>query len=415
MRNIVKKIVLILFCVMLSACFVTYGTISAEAKSTTFTKNGLVYAMLGKDETGQRIASIIGIDENAGSDMIKNIKIYSVIRNNRKDYNIKGIESLSFAGCSGIESIEFEDGIESVGVSAFYKCEDLCSVIIPASLTDIGSHCFAGCTNLKNIVVSEENKKYTAEDGVLYSKKFKKIISAPAVSGDYTIKKGVETVGTGAFDSNTLLTGITFPSTIRKVEESAFYNCLNLTKADLKKTEYIGRESFAGSGLTEVTIPATTVTVKGNPFMFCDKLTKISVSKKNVKFKSSNGILLNASGEKIISASSATEETVIPSGVKVIGEFAFAGNTRINNLVLPAKIEKICEGAFCYCTSLKKVRFSSRKTNLDVAIDEKYGVFFNTVYNLIVEVPYSDKGFEKGSLEESIKVNSPAGVDITTY
>ena len=149
--------------------------------------------------------------------------------------------------------------------------------------------------------------------------------------------------------------------------------------------------------------------------MFCTSLTDIVVSKKNTEFKSSKGLLLNASGKKLISGSAAQNGISIPSGVKVVGEFAFAGNERIESITFSSGIKKINEGAFCYCTSLKKIRFSSRKTQINVPDDESYGVFFNTNYDLVAEVPYSDEGFKEGSIEKSIEANSPAGVDITTF
>ena len=59
---------------------------------------------------------------------------------------------------------------------AFLSCEGLTSVTIPKGVASIGEDIFEGCTGLTEIKVSENNRYFTSENGVLYDKKKKMLI-----------------------------------------------------------------------------------------------------------------------------------------------------------------------------------------------------------------------------------------------
>lgn len=48
------------------------------------------------------------------------------------------------------------------------NCSKITSVTIPASLSDMYISAFNGCTSLKSVIVSEDNKNFIMQDGVLY-------------------------------------------------------------------------------------------------------------------------------------------------------------------------------------------------------------------------------------------------------
>ena len=49
------------------------------------------------------------------------------------------------------------------------------SVLIPASVTNLGYRAFCGCSGLKQFTVEEGNRWYASVDGVLYTKDMKKL------------------------------------------------------------------------------------------------------------------------------------------------------------------------------------------------------------------------------------------------
>ena len=67
----------------------------------------------------------------------------------------KTIVSVSdgFNGCSRLESVELNEGLESIGEYVFQMCYSLNEIIIPDSVTEIGAHAFQGCRSLQKLTL----------------------------------------------------------------------------------------------------------------------------------------------------------------------------------------------------------------------------------------------------------------------
>ncbi|MCR5431401.1 MAG: leucine-rich repeat domain-containing protein [Lachnospiraceae bacterium] len=414
MRNALKKCICItIAAMMLLAVVPVQGAVIPVP--TEFTKHGIIYSVLSKGKGNHGTVSVIGIDTQAEGEDLSTIIIPQTVRKYQVSYDVIFIDSFAFADTGIIKSVTLGKGIESIKTGAFYGCVNLSDITIPETVSNIDKYAFGGCGQLSVINIAEENEYYSAENGELYSKDGETLISAPGASGKYTVREGVRTIGAAAFDSNKLITNVILSDDVRRIEEGAFYNCTSLSTVDLGKTEYIGKDAFCKSGLTSIKIPETTTELTDNPFAYCDMLSDISVKKANTKFKVRKGMLLNSSGKKVISSPTVTEIEEFPSTVTTIGAYAFAGNKNLSTIVFPSKIKKFKEGAFDSCTSLKIIRFTSRNLTLPEITEENKGVFFNTTYNLIAEIPYSEESFTEGSAEKAVEENSPGGVLITNY
>jgi len=142
---------------------------------------------------------------------------YSGLKNLELPPNITKIGTFAFRECP-IENLVIPDSLTYLGLGAFYNtsitslvigngdikidgwgafayCEDLTSVIIPASMKTIGQLMFWNCTSLT----------------------------------DVTIENGVTTIKDGAFTGCVSLTSIIIPSSVITIEPHAFYACSKLT------------------------------------------------------------------------------------------------------------------------------------------------------------------------------------------
>ncbi|MDR0371470.1 MAG: leucine-rich repeat domain-containing protein, partial [Prevotellaceae bacterium] len=120
-----------------------------------------------------------------------------------------------------ITAIMVENGVTTIGESAFFECVNLTDVITPLSVTSIGDFAFYGCSKLTSVKLGN----------------------------------GVKSVGMTAFSGCTGLTEIVIPDNVEKIAVAAFGQC---------------------TGLTSVTIGKSVVTIEYGGFSGCSNLTTIT-------------------------------------------------------------------------------------------------------------------------------------------
>lgn len=158
-----------------------------------------------------------------------------------------------------ILSLSLPEGLTSVGMLAFYGCENLTVVNIPEAVTRIGSYAFAKCTGMTMLTLGSgvqtidqcafsDCVSLTAlnlPDGlrVIGEKAFYRCESIPAV----TVPAGVERLGMSAFAYCKSLVSARVYAGIQTIPEWLFYNCHRLVSVTLPDTmEQISEFSFRG-------------------------------------------------------------------------------------------------------------------------------------------------------------------------
>ena len=201
---------------------------------------------------------------------------------------IISIGNNSFLGCRNLMEIDIPNSIETIGALAFGACGSLININIPRRVSAIGEGAFSGCSKLKSIKVDINNNVYKDIDGIVFSKDNKELLIYPAGKEEvsYTVPDYVSAIGYGAFLNCGNLKKIEISDGVTTIGMEAFYNCQNLRI---------------------ITIPGSVTVIGDNAFMYCRNLDTVEVYWDKPVPVNTN----------IFIASSIVETTlVVPSGTK---------------------------------------------------------------------------------------------------
>lgn len=200
--------------------------------------------------------------------------------------------------------VNIANSYTSILTNTFNFDKSITKINIPESITDIDVDAFYKCDNLYSIVVHKNNIEYSSIDGVLFNKDKTKLIKYPANKGDilYRIPNTVKTIGAFAFYGCKNLIKVTFPKSVTQIEFMAFARCQKLhdiiipenvidiqenTFDGCKSLEHIiipngvkniGFRAFADcKRLDMICIPNSVINIEGNAFEDCNSLLIILI------------------------------------------------------------------------------------------------------------------------------------------
>ncbi|MCI6400481.1 MAG: leucine-rich repeat domain-containing protein [Candidatus Fimivicinus sp.] len=110
--------------------------------------------------------------------------------------NVDVIGDYTFAGCNRLEWVTIMNGTERIGDHAFAECDRLQKIRIPGSVRQIGSYAFYGCGRLETV----------------------------------SMKKGVQEIGDYAFAACNRIEKVHFPKTVTRIGDRAFWGDVRLMK-----------------------------------------------------------------------------------------------------------------------------------------------------------------------------------------
>lgn len=154
---------------------------------------------------------------------------------------------------------EMIDGcsVTCIGEGAFECCDVLVSITIPDSITEIEGDPFGGCENLTELIVSPDHPTLVTVEGVLFSKKDKRLICYPAglKEEEYAIPNWIQSIGEVAFEHCVNLTSIVIPDGVKSIEDGALYGCSSLTSVMVPASvTSIGYDAFEGCDNIIITV-----------------------------------------------------------------------------------------------------------------------------------------------------------------
>ena len=293
--------------------------------------------------------------------------------------SLTSIGHYAFQDCINLSSIVIPDKVEYVGEAAFLNCHNLSSVTIPKSMKFIDNVAFHGCENLivqisdlnawcnidfidsfrdhRLFLNGEELTELTIPEGITTIKKSAFLYCSSLTN--VIIPEGVISIEGGAFSSCTNLKSVTIPSSVKSIGNNSFSTCLSLSNLIIPSgVTSIGAGAFRYCNrLTSVTIPKSVDTVEPYAFGACNQLTNIDVASGNESYASESGILYSKDKTEIICypAGIADKTYTIPNYVTTIGEYAFNGCEKLNEIILPENVTEVKKGAFSGCRGLPSI------------------------------------------------------------
>ena len=327
-----------------------------------------------------------------------------------------GIGSYAFARCTALQDLELPESLTGISDHAFYYCNGLTEVTIPESVTTIGNDAFYQCTGLTGVYISNldawcaisfgapgSNPLYHAANLYLNGELVTEVEFPAGTTAinqvvfynctnltKAVLPDGVAVIGADAFMNCVNLQSINLPDSITEICAEAFGNCSSLTEIVLPQNltaiypyafalctgltdieipdavQAIGTGAFGGcTGLKEIAIPAATtyiepaaIIMSGVETLTVDAGNPVYYAEDSVLFRHDDGTFY---GECDVifyyPPQKAGESYTIPDGITVIADYAFAYNTAITDVTVPASITQVSYGAFGECSNLTKLIF----------------------------------------------------------
>ena len=346
-----------------------------------------------------------------------------------------GSESID-RGCSSLQSVILPDTVTTIGSYAFALCYTMEELSLPRDLTNIGESAFSGCRNISNSIVIPEGVTVISESAFASCEKI------PSVTLPNTLK----TIGPGAFSNCAALSNFVIPDSVTSIGKGAFYHCSSLQNITIPSgvTE-IAKETFAQCKLESVNLPNTLIYIGEMAFQGNSLYDLVlppalkTIGEKALSLCSFSSIYIPASvtsiGESAFSNSRLTDIT-FGNGAAAIGKYAFRSCTRLQHVTIPGSVTSLGDYAFYECTGLLDANINAgsigesifygceqlTKVNLGSSVSSVSGVAFSGAKNLAsITVDDSNPNFADDgngllfSKDMKTLVNYPVAKTATIY
>ena len=286
--------------------------------------------------------------------------------------------------------------VTAVAANAFNGNQSLLSLILPSSVTTVGSGMVSGCTAL--LLVDLSTTQITE-------------IPNSFASGDTGLicvllpQRQLDRIGTSAFSGCRSIGAVKISAPI---EDYAFYNCTYLSSVTLgSAVTAIGDYAFKGcTRLAAFTIPDCVETIGKYIISGCTRLTTLTV---NAPSELSSDRLME-------NGTNSVSSLIIGEKVETLGSYCFANYTSLASITLPSTLKKV--GSYCFSgSSIEELTISmASATNLN---DAFRGMNSLKTLNVTAGVVGYRSFSELTSLEtvnigaEVIRINSYAFQDCT--
>ena len=227
---------------------------------------------------------------------------------------IESVGENAFNGCKGLTSLSFLGNISEIPEGTFSRCSGLTAVVLPDSILKIGVNAFKNCDKMVSIHLPD-TLTYIEND---------------------------------SFSGCSSLSSIVFPDTLKTISEQAFYACESLENIIVPNSvTNIGSAAFRGTKIKSITLPfvgaSRNATGYKGTFGYIFGYGTVATATASIDDATYqcaiNGKYYYYYIPSTLICVSITDATVIP-------ENAFRNCSKISDIIINDKINKIESGAF---------------------------------------------------------------------
>ncbi len=317
-----------------------------------------------------------------------------------------GSEFKGSTAITSFEELRYFKNLKSIGAEAFAGCSQLKSIVIPEQVGEVGASLFAGCAALQNVEVVSENTAFDSRNGCnAIVRKADNCLVAGCITT--VIPVDVVALGEGAF-MQLPLTAVSIPKSVASYGKKVFYGCddIETVMVGAKTPAALTSDVFTCTSRATLIVPTGTLAAYEKANVWKDFLKRIEISSSTlpIHFADSQVKELcvanwDQDGDKELSYAEAAAVTDLGevfknntniqsfdelqyfTGLTTIGDQAFYYCYRLTSVVLPETVTAIGTSAFQYCFYLSSIRLSENLEN--IASD----AFWNCVRLTSIRIP----------------------------
>ncbi len=282
---------------------------------------------------------------------------------------VTAIGEWAFARCSALRTVGFPDSLRTIGYAAFTFSAGPDLMALPAGLTTIGDYSFFHCDSIASVSIP-------GSVSTIKAWAFAECNNLTFVE----LGEGVDTIGFAAFWNCSDLYYITYPSTLKVIGDFAFQHDGALA-SDLVLHEGFTTMGVTAYGdnqrLTTVSLPGTMDTLTEEVFWGCTSLSKVTL-----------GEGITTIGEQAFVNCPSLHSLTLPATLDSIGDSVFLGSTRIDTLVFRGSVPPAVPNSDSIFNDFHTLLIVPQGSTATYLAHPYWGRFMN-----IVEVfPYTHQG-----------------------
>lgn len=290
---------------------------------------------------------------------------------------VTSIGNSAFYEFKALKTVRFSDTVEVIGNSSFYNCSALEEVYFGSGLKTVKSEAFYKCSNVRAVHITD--LKSWAETS------FPVVTFYPdlCLRSDWYYKHSNPLYyAEELYLNGSLVTKLTLPETTQRIGDAAFVNAQCLQEVVIPDSvKSIGAKAFEGCGnLKKLTVGKGVEFVSAHTFLGCNALEGVYISDlaawAELDFSISyyyfdyglDYIIEYSSplyyAEKLYLNNELVTTANIPDTAAKIGDCAFINCRAITRATIPESVGSVGESAFEGCSSLKTVSIANENCEI---------------------------------------------------